>query len=181
MPAAASSATTATICGPYVFDDRYAARNPFADLPSPLASIAADGAGCGVFRISPDEPWRVIRTRWRVAGKASGPVEGGGRVSGYSPEPRDDCLSGRTPSAQSSSATLSPATPEGISFIGNGCAKMARAFSGNAPAVKRRRNLSRHSIPGFVRSVSPMRPMGRFTSSICIARSLSTHGAFRNR
>jgi len=67
----------------YVFDDRYAARNPFADLPSPLASIAADGPAAEVFRISPDEPWRVVRTRWRVAGKASGPVEGGGRVSGY--------------------------------------------------------------------------------------------------
>ena len=67
----------------YLFDDRYGARNPFSALPSPLVSVAADGPAAEVFRISPDEPWRVVRTRWRVAGKVSGPVEGGGRVSGY--------------------------------------------------------------------------------------------------
>src|SRR5260221_7176789 len=67
----------------HVFDDRYAARNPFCPLPSPLASVAADGPAAEVFRISPDEPWRVIRTRWRVSGRVKGLVEGGGRVSGY--------------------------------------------------------------------------------------------------
>ncbi len=67
----------------HVFDDRYAARNPFCPLPSPLASVAADGPAAEVFRISPDEPWRVIRTRWRVSGRVPGLVEGGGRVSGY--------------------------------------------------------------------------------------------------
>jgi putative heme-binding domain-containing protein len=36
-----------------------------------------------VFRISPDEPWRVIRTQWRVNGLVPGPIEGGGRPSGY--------------------------------------------------------------------------------------------------
>ena len=36
-----------------------------------------------MFRISPDEPWRIIRTRWRVSGAVKGVVEGGGRVSGY--------------------------------------------------------------------------------------------------
>jgi putative membrane-bound dehydrogenase-like protein len=67
----------------HLFDSSYLARNRFAAVPSPLVSIAADGPAAEVFRISPDEPWRVIRTRWRVAGKVSGPVEGGGRVSGY--------------------------------------------------------------------------------------------------
>ncbi len=46
-------------------------------------SIAADGGAAEVFRISPDEPWRIVRTRWRVAGVVKGVVEGGGRVSGY--------------------------------------------------------------------------------------------------
>ena len=36
-----------------------------------------------MFRLSPDEPWRIVRTRWRIAGQVRGPVEGGGRVSGY--------------------------------------------------------------------------------------------------
>jgi putative heme-binding domain-containing protein len=42
-----------------------------------------DGPSAEVFRISPDEPWRVIRTQWRLAGLVPGPVEGGGRPSGY--------------------------------------------------------------------------------------------------
>ncbi|MEA3207043.1 MAG: hypothetical protein QOE70_100 [Chthoniobacter sp.] len=67
----------------FLFDIRYAARNPFFALPSPLASVAADGGAAEVFRLSPDEPWRVVRTRWRVAGRVPGLVEGGGRVSGY--------------------------------------------------------------------------------------------------
>ena len=43
----------------------------------------SDGGAAEVFRISPDEPWRIIRTRWRIAGVVKGVVEGGGRVSGY--------------------------------------------------------------------------------------------------
>jgi putative membrane-bound dehydrogenase-like protein len=66
-----------------LYEDRYSARNPWQALPSPRASIAVDGPAAEVFRISPDEPWRVIRTRWRVTGLVPGLVEGGGRVSGY--------------------------------------------------------------------------------------------------
>ncbi len=57
--------------------------NPYYSLPSALASIATDGPSAEVFRISPDEAWRIIRTRWRVSGMVPGVVEGGGRVSGY--------------------------------------------------------------------------------------------------
>lgn len=57
--------------------------NPYFSLPAPLVSIADDGGAAPVFRISPDEPWRIVRTRWRVAGVVRGMVEGGGRVSGY--------------------------------------------------------------------------------------------------
>lgn len=46
-------------------------------------SIAVDGAAAEVYRISEDEPWRKVRTRWRIAGAVPGPIEGGGRVSGY--------------------------------------------------------------------------------------------------
>src|SRR5207244_9565842 len=66
-----------------MYEDRYAARNPYYNMPSPRVSIAVDGPAAEVFRISPDEPWRVLRTQWRVAGLVSGPVEGGGRPSGY--------------------------------------------------------------------------------------------------
>ncbi len=52
-------------------------------LPSPALDIPVDGAAAEVYRVSPDEPWRVLRTKWRVAGLVAGPVEGGGRASGY--------------------------------------------------------------------------------------------------
>ncbi|MEO6245833.1 MAG: PVC-type heme-binding CxxCH protein, partial [Opitutaceae bacterium] len=67
----------------WIFDDKYAARNPFYHPQSARQSIAADGGAAEVFRISPDEPWRIVRTRWRISGVVKGPVEGGGRVSGY--------------------------------------------------------------------------------------------------
>ncbi|MEY4940340.1 MAG: hypothetical protein RIQ93_2075 [Verrucomicrobiota bacterium] len=66
----------------WVYEDRYA-QNPFFTLPAARQSIAADGGAAEVFRISPDEPWRIIRTRWRIGGVVRGAVEGGGRVSGY--------------------------------------------------------------------------------------------------
>lgn len=67
----------------FVYDERYAARNPFFTPPPARQSIAADGGAAEVFRLSPDEPWRIVRTRWRIGGVVKGMVEGGGRVSGY--------------------------------------------------------------------------------------------------
>ena len=66
-----------------MFEDRYLARNPSLAAPSPRVSIAADGPQAKVFRISPVEPWRVVRTRLRVAGIAPGVIEGGGTPAGY--------------------------------------------------------------------------------------------------
>lgn len=66
-----------------LYEARYASRNPAFPMPSPHLSIAADGPAAEVFRISPDEPWRIVRTRWRISGVVPGMVEGGGRVSGY--------------------------------------------------------------------------------------------------
>lgn len=67
----------------FVYDGRYGSRNPFFTLPPTRQSIAADGGAAEVYRISPDEPWRIVRTRWRIGGVVKGVVEGGGRVSGY--------------------------------------------------------------------------------------------------
>lgn len=66
-----------------MFEDRYLARNPFLSAPGSRASIAADGPQAEVFRASPVEPWRIVRTRLRVAGTVPGPIEGGGRAAGY--------------------------------------------------------------------------------------------------
>jgi putative membrane-bound dehydrogenase-like protein len=66
-----------------LIEERYLARNPYLQPPPALRSIAADGPAADVFRISPVEPWREIRTRLRVKGLVPGPIEGGGRAAGY--------------------------------------------------------------------------------------------------
>jgi putative membrane-bound dehydrogenase-like protein len=66
-----------------MFDDRYVARNPFLAPPASRLSIAVEGPQADVFRTSPVEPWRLVRTRLRVKGVIPGPVEGGGSAAGY--------------------------------------------------------------------------------------------------
>ena len=66
-----------------VFEERYLARNPYQSVVSARRSIATDGPQAAVYRISPVEKWRELRTKLRVAGTVPGPVEGGGRASGY--------------------------------------------------------------------------------------------------
>lgn len=66
-----------------VVEDRYTARNPYASPPPVRRSIAVDGPQADVYRVSPVEPWRIVRTRLRVQGIVPGPVEGGGRPAGY--------------------------------------------------------------------------------------------------
>ena len=66
-----------------MFDDHYMARNPYLAAPGPRKSIASDGPAATVYRISPVEPWRIVRTRLRVKGIVPGVVEGGGTPAGY--------------------------------------------------------------------------------------------------
>jgi putative membrane-bound dehydrogenase-like protein len=66
-----------------VYDDRYAGRNRRFAMPPARISIAADGPQAEVFRISPIEPWRIVRTEWRKSGKSKGVVEGNGQPAGY--------------------------------------------------------------------------------------------------
>ena len=66
-----------------VYPGRYAGRNRHYAMPNARVGIAKEGNAAEVFRLSADEPWRVIRTRWRISGVVRGAVEGGGRVSGY--------------------------------------------------------------------------------------------------
>lgn len=67
----------------FMYDARYADRNKFYNLPPALVDIPVDGPAAEVYRTSPEEAWRVIRTKWRVTGVVQGIVEGGGRSSGY--------------------------------------------------------------------------------------------------
>ncbi|QDT04112.1 Cytochrome c [Rubripirellula lacrimiformis] len=66
-----------------LYDEQDIAGNPYVITPPARISIAADGPQAEVYRDSPVEPWRILRTQLRVSGKASGPIEGGGRAAGY--------------------------------------------------------------------------------------------------
>lgn len=52
-------------------------------IPALRKSIAEDGPQAEVYRSSPVEPWRIVRTRLRMSGAVPGVVEGGGRAAGY--------------------------------------------------------------------------------------------------
>ena len=71
-----------------VIPDRYLARNPYYAFASASESIAKDGPQAEVFRVSPVEPWRIVRTRLRVAGEVPGPIEGEDEHRGTLPAPR---------------------------------------------------------------------------------------------
>lgn len=66
-----------------MYEDRYTARNGWLEYPRPMLDIPEDGPSARVFRISPDEEWRVLRTQWRASGKVRGLVEHGGLAGGY--------------------------------------------------------------------------------------------------
>ncbi|MGV3532223.1 MAG: PVC-type heme-binding CxxCH protein, partial [Chthoniobacteraceae bacterium] len=66
-----------------MYEDRVATKVSDYPLPAPAIDIAADGPQAEVFRRSPEEAWRVIRTKWRTTGVVPGMIEGGGRSSGY--------------------------------------------------------------------------------------------------
>jgi len=66
----------------HLFERRYADRNPYYTMPDPTVDIAVDGPKAVLYRISPEEPWRVMRTKWRVEDLENG-IEAGGRASGY--------------------------------------------------------------------------------------------------
>src|SRR6266545_7491188 len=66
----------------HLFEGRYANRNPYYTMPDPTVDIAVDGPKAALYRISPEEPWRVMRTKWRVEALENG-IEAGGRASGY--------------------------------------------------------------------------------------------------
>lgn len=67
----------------FMYDAEYGERNPYYNMPPSLVDIPVDGPAAEVYRTSPEEGWRVIRTKWRVTGVVQGLIEGGGRSSGY--------------------------------------------------------------------------------------------------
>jgi putative membrane-bound dehydrogenase-like protein len=53
-----------------VLEERYLRRNPYFAVSNAVRTIAKEGPAAPVFRKSPPEPWRVVRTRRRVSDPA---------------------------------------------------------------------------------------------------------------
>jgi putative membrane-bound dehydrogenase-like protein len=60
-----------------MYDDRYVARNPHLKAPAVAVDIAPEGKFTKLYRISPPEPWRALRTNLRRTGRFKGSDEGG--------------------------------------------------------------------------------------------------------
>jgi putative membrane-bound dehydrogenase-like protein len=65
-----------------MYDSRYLRRNPYLEAPAAAINIAPAGKYTRLHRISPVEPWRVLRTRLRSLGLIPGSDEGG-KPSGF--------------------------------------------------------------------------------------------------
>jgi len=66
-----------------MYDGRYLARNPYLDGPAAAVRIAGGGYDTKVFKISPNEPWRIVRTRLRTTGVEEPHPTEGDQPSGY--------------------------------------------------------------------------------------------------
>ncbi|WP_397568621.1 PVC-type heme-binding CxxCH protein [Schlesneria sp. T3-172] len=65
-----------------MYDGRYLSRNPYLQAPAAAINIAPEGKFTKLMRISPVEPWRILRTRLRSQGAIPGSDEGGS-ASGF--------------------------------------------------------------------------------------------------
>src|SRR5688572_30225531 len=66
-----------------MYDGRYLARNPYLEGPAAALQIAGGGYDTKVFKISRNEPWRVVRTRLRTTGVEDPHPTEGDQPSGY--------------------------------------------------------------------------------------------------
>jgi putative membrane-bound dehydrogenase-like protein len=66
-----------------MYDGRYLARNPYLEAPSAALRISPGGYNTKVSRISPNEPWRIVRTRMRTTGVEPPHPTEGADPSGY--------------------------------------------------------------------------------------------------
>jgi hypothetical protein len=65
-----------------MYDGRYLLKNPYVQAPPPMLNVHGGNQANYLERISPNEPWRVVRTRLRLKKIVPGPTETG-EVSGH--------------------------------------------------------------------------------------------------
>lgn len=69
-------------CHMLMYDGRYLLKNPYVQAPAPFVNIHGANQANYLKRVSPNEPWRTVRTRLRLQGIVPGPTETG-QVSGH--------------------------------------------------------------------------------------------------
>jgi putative membrane-bound dehydrogenase-like protein len=69
-------------CHLLMYDGRYLLKNPYVVAPAPMVNIHGANQANYLNRVSPNEPWRVVRTRLRLQKIVPGPIETG-EVSGH--------------------------------------------------------------------------------------------------
>lgn len=60
-----------------MYADRYLARNPYVAAPAPVVRLMPEAGKTKIFRVSPVEPWRALRTKLRTQKIVPGSDEGG--------------------------------------------------------------------------------------------------------
>jgi len=65
-----------------MYDGRYLLKNPYVQAPPPMLNIHGANQANYLKRVSPNEPWRTVRTRLRLQKIVPGPIETG-EVSGH--------------------------------------------------------------------------------------------------
>ncbi len=157
-----------------VLPSHYLERNPDLLPPAVILDIAAEGPASPVYRISPAEPWRVVRTRQRAAD----PVMSRRLAS-------DRAVCDRLLHLRDRNHHLSRLGLSG--GISRKCVHWRRRRQPGTPEDSRNRrgertgrvepiskpSFWRRPTTGFVRSISPTRPRERCSSSTCIARRSS--------
>ena len=69
-------------CHMLMYDGRYLTKNPYVQPPPPLVNVHGVNKANYLHRVSPNEPWRIVRTRLRLQKVVPGPIETG-EVSGH--------------------------------------------------------------------------------------------------
>ena len=150
-----------------MYDSRYLARNPYLQAPPAAVNIAPAGKYTKLYRISPVEPWRALRTRLRTQGVVPGSDEGGS-PSGF--------FTGGT-GVTVYRGDAFPPEYRGNLFVGEVAnnlvhrARWSRTASARDRAAGRARaaSSSPRATTGSARCSSPTAPTAASTSSTCTA------------
>jgi putative membrane-bound dehydrogenase-like protein len=150
-----------------LYEDRYAARNSLFALPPALEDVAVDGGAAPVFRLSPDEPWRVIAPSGASAGWCLAPLKAAASPAVISPAPPASPSIGGNAFPEEMVGDAFVADCAATLFIGRRCVRLPGVCGRRDHLMKPTSSLWPAPTIGFVRFSLPMRLMELFMSATC--------------